>query len=99
MKIVNFEKALIDQARDLIWSNYLEERAVVTALPAEPEIPSLEGLAKNGLSVAAVEDGKLLGFLGAYGPWKPVFCTPDVSGVFSPLHAHAIQRANRLKLW
>lgn len=49
-------------------------------------------MTQRGLAVAAVEDGLLLGYLGAYGPWQPVFCTPDVSGMFSPLHAHAVRR-------
>ncbi|MBQ2957527.1 MAG: GNAT family N-acetyltransferase [Clostridia bacterium] len=99
MEIIDFNKEMAPQAQELLWNCYLEERAHAAALPEEPRIPPLEGLAQNGLGVAAVEDGKLLGFLGAYGPWKPVFCTPDVSGVFSPLHAHAVQREDRVRLW
>lgn len=99
MEIIDFSKEMAAQAQALVRSCCSEECAHVAALPVEPRIPSLEGLAQNGLGVAAVEGGKLLGFLCAYGPWKPVFCTPDVSGVFSPLHAHAVQKENRVRLW
>lgn len=99
MQIIDFSKELIPQAQELILSNYLEERACVPVLPEEVSLPPLDALAQNGLGAAAVEDGKLLGFLGAYGPWQPVFCTRDVSGVFSPLHAHAVQRENRTLIW
>ena len=78
MQIVEFNRAWMEQAQGLIRSSYLDERKAVPALPERPAIPPLDALAENGLGVAAVEDGKLLGFLGAYGPWQPVFCTPDV---------------------
>lgn len=99
MEIIDFNKEMIEQAYRLIREDYLEEKAIVTVLPDEPKLPPLKLLAENGLSVAAVEAGKLLGFLGAYGPWRPVFCTSDVCGVFSPLHAHAVQKENRVKIW
>lgn len=99
MQIIEFNRAWMEQAQGLIRSGYLDERKAVPALPEKAAIPSLDALAGNGLGVAAVEDGKLLGFLGAYGPWQPVFCTPDVRGVFSPLHAHAVQREGAIKVW
>lgn len=99
MQFVDFSKEMIPQARGLILDNYREARIDTPALPEEVKIPPLERLAENGLSVAAVEDGRLLGFLGAYGPWKPVFCTRDTSGVFSPLHAHAVEKHQRIRLW
>ena len=99
MQIIDFTKELIPQAERLIRLNHLEERKHVPALPEEAAIPPLAVLAENGLGAAAVEDGRLLGFLSAYGPWKPVFCTPDTSGVFSPLHAHAVEKEQRVKIW
>lgn len=99
MKIVDMTKQWISQALELIEENYNEEQNAVAVLPQMPAIPPLEFLCENGLGVAAVEGERLLGFLSAYGPWKPVFCTPDTTGVFSPLHAHAVQRENRLIIW
>lgn len=99
MKMIPFTKDLIPAAQALVRSNYLEERMQVSALPKEPEVPSLDELCENGLAVAAVENGVLLGFLGAYGPWKPVFHTNDTAGVFSPLHCHAVQKENRINIW
>ena len=99
MQIVDFDKRWLDQAKELVLANSGEERAYVPVLPDNAPVPPLGELAENGLGAAMVEDGKLLGFLGAYGPWKPVFCTKDVSGVFSPLHAHGVQKQDRVKIW
>lgn len=99
MKIIDLTGEWLEQAQELIRQNEQEEREVVAALPDGAQLPPLEGLAENGLGAAAVEDGRLLGFLGAYGPWQPVFYTQDVRGVFSPLHAHAVQKENRVKIW
>lgn len=46
-----------------------------------------------------VEGEELLGFLGAYGPFEPVFCTRDVCGVFSPIHAHGARQENRALIY
>lgn len=95
MKIVELTKVWLPAAVRLAEENYEEERRVVPALPQDVKLPSLETLAANGLGVAAVEGEELLGFLGAYGPFGPVFCTPDVCGVFSPIHAHGARQENR----
>lgn len=99
MQIVDFTSKYQAQARELVLQNMQEERAHNPLLPGEAFLPPLESLAENGLGAAAVEGERLLGFLGAYGPWKPVFCTPDTAGVFSPLHAHGVQRENRERIW
>ena len=99
MQIVDFSVEMMGEARALMAENYCEEREWLPVLPEKPPIPALDGLAKNGLGVAAVEGGRLLGFLGAYGPWQPVFCTPDTRGVFSPLHAHGVKKDNRVRIW
>ena len=95
MKIVELTKVWLPAAVRLAEENYEEERRAVPALPKDVKMPALETLAANGLGVAAVEGEELLGFLGAYGPFGPVFCTPDVCGVFSPIHAHGARQENR----
>lgn len=99
MKIVDFTEEWIPAAEQLVSENYREERLAVPALPEMPVVPSLIGLVENGLGVAAVEDDMLLGFMGAYGPWGPVFCTGNVRGVFVPLHAHGAKRENRERIY
>ncbi len=99
MKIIDFTKELIPAARRLVMENYAEERMAVTTLPEKVYLPPFDELAENGFGAAAVNADKLLGFLGAYGPWEPVFCTQNVRGVFSPLHAHAAVRENRVKIY
>lgn len=99
MKIVEFTKAWLPAAARLAEENYEQERRAVPALPKAVKLPSLESLAANGLGVTAVEGEELLGFLGAYGPFGPVFCTPDVRGVFSPIHAHGARQENRTLIY
>ncbi len=99
MKIIDFTKELIPAAYRLVMENYAEERSAVPCLPQDAFAPPLDGLAENGLGAAAVEGDALLGFLCAYGPWQPVFCTEKVRGVFSPLHAHAAVKENRRDIY
>ena len=98
MQIIDFTKEWLPQAVRLAAENYAETRAAVPALPDAP-IPPLDHFAENGMGVAAVENGTLLGFLGGFNPWGPVYCTPDTMGVYSPLHAHGVQKENRVKIW
>lgn len=99
MKIVDFTSEWLEQAQELVLLNAREERQHAPALPSSPILPPLQSLTENGLGVAAVEGEQLLGFLGAFGPWKPVFTTPDTAGIFSPLHAHGVQQENREQIW
>lgn len=99
MKIIDFTDEWIPQALELLKIAYNDERRCVPALPDESITPDLRELAENGLGAAAVEEGKLLGYVGAYGVVRPVFWTPDVGGVFSPLHAHAVQKEGREIIW
>lgn len=98
MQIIDFTKEWLPEAYRLAEENYKEAREVLPLLPDAP-IPPLEYFAENGLGTAAVEDGCLLGFLGCFEPWSPAFCTPDTVGMFSPLHAHAVQKENRERIW
>ncbi|MBE6752866.1 MAG: GNAT family N-acetyltransferase [Ruminococcaceae bacterium] len=99
MKIVDFTKEMIPAACQLALDNYAEERAAVPALPENVFLPTFDELAENGLGVAAVDGDTLLGFLCAYGPWEPVYCTRNVRGVFSPLHAHGAVKENRIRIY
>jgi len=99
MRTVDFSKELMPAAYRLAMENYAEERKAVPVLPENAMLPPLDELAENGLGVAAMEGNVMLGFLGAYGPCKPVFCTQDVGGVFSPLHAHGAVRENRARIY
>lgn len=99
MKIVDFTKEWISQAQELLAGNYEEERAAVRCLQQTAFQPELADFAGNGLGVAAVEDGRLLGYLCGYAPFRPVYCTPDVAGVWSPLHGHAAQKENRAAIY
>lgn len=101
IKTVDFTKEMIPAAYRLARENYNEERCRVNSLPENAFIPPLEELAENGLDAAAVDadSDTLLGFLGAYGPWEPVFCSKDLRGVFSPLHAHAAVKENRVQIY
>lgn len=47
--------------------------------------------------VAAVEDDRLAGFLTFLGPFDGFF--GNARGAWSPLHAHALARENRERLW
>jgi len=100
MKIIDFTKEWIPAARRLAMENYAEERRYVPELPDDASLPPFfDELAENGLGVAAVDGNELVGFLGAYGPWEPVFWTKNTRGVFSPLHAHGAAEENRVKIY
>ena len=42
--------------------------------------------------MAALDQGKLAGFLCYFSPWSNAFDTKDSSGTFSPLHANGAVR-------
>lgn len=99
MQIIDFTAHWIPAAMELAAQNYREEQRAVPALPEMPALPPMDSLAENGLGVAAVQDGQLLGYLCAMGPWGPVFTTPNTVGVFSPLHAHASVPEERSRIY
>ena len=99
MKIIDFTDRWIPAAMELAAANYREERCAVPVLPEMPALPPMDYLAENDLGVAAVQDGQLLGYLCAMGPWGPVFTTPSAMGVFSPLHAHAAVLEDRIRIY
>jgi len=99
MKIVRFTEDLVRAAEKLALENYAEERACVPELPEVNEAPGLSYFAKNDLGVAAVEDGRLLGYLCFYKPWEGAFDMYDALGTYSPIHAHAAVKENRAVIY
>lgn len=94
MQIVDFTEQHVAAAEGLARDNYQEEQAMIGCLPESPEWPGLSEPAGNGLGVAAVEDGRLIGFWGCLGPWEDQFGS-KARGVFSPMHAHGAVREQR----
>ena len=78
--------------------NYNEERAVVTSLPHCVAVPDVTAFADNRLGVAAVENGRLVGFLGCYKPWEHAFGSA-AKGTFSPMHAHGAVKKGRAGIY
>lgn len=103
MEFVDFGLEHIKEAAMLVQMSCEAEREHVPCLPKAP-LPPLDSLA-NGLGVVALENGKLMGFLGAYGPFEGMFGTAGSEsasrfvGVFSPVHAHAAAKNAPVKLW
>lgn len=94
MQIVDFTVEYMEAAERLAKENYEEERGFVDCLPPFRELPRLREVAENGLGVAALEDGRLLGFWGCMGPWENEYGS-RAKGVFAPLHAHGAVREKR----
>lgn len=100
MKIVPFLRGHANEAHLLALENYNEEREKVMILPALDAVPALDAFAENGLGMAAVENGKLVGFLCGCAPWKGgMGAGKDVLCTFSPVHAHGAVRENRVKIY
>ena len=94
MNIVTFEKQHIEEAKAIAFANYQEERSFVGTLPAIERMPDLDWFAENGLGVAALEGGELVGFLCCVGPFDNAFAS-QVKGTFSPIHAHGALTEDR----
>lgn len=91
----------IEEAARLAIAEYYEECAAVPILPDEEYFELICGLLSkmidHNLGVAAIEDGKLTGFLTCYKPWNNHFGT--ILGTFSPVHAHGTVRENRRRIY
>ncbi len=109
MKIVNFTVAHVERAAQIAKQNYEEERGYVPALPSSADLssafPTLENMpdltpfADNGLSVAAIDGGDVVGFLCSYGVWNDAWDIPGLRHVFSPMHANGTIPENRAKIY
>ncbi len=94
MNIVDLELRHLAEARELARRALQAERNHIV-LP-EAELPELAWLVYNGMGVAAECQGRLVGYLGTWGPVDGVFGTSGLQegkrfvGVFSPVQAHAV---------
>lgn len=94
MEITSFTHELAAQASELAQQNYYEERQHSPELPERVSFPNIDWLADEGLGVAAVEGGRLLGFMCGWGQWEGAFGTPT-RATCSTLCAHAAIAENR----
>lgn len=103
MNIVDFELRHVAEAVCLAEKQLNEERKYVS-LPDVP-VPDLAWMAESPLCVAAEEDGRLIGFMGAWGPFEGMFGTSGMpeakqfTGVFSPVHLHAVAVEAPARTW
>ena len=98
MKIIDFSSQYIEQAQKLALDNYNEEREFVKSLPAVENVPDVSHFSENGLGVCALENDKLVGFLGCFLPWDNSFDTL-AKGTFTPCFAHGAVKENRDKIY
>lgn len=99
MQIIDFTTEHIPQAAALARANYEEERARIPALPLVAQLPPLEPFAANGMGAAALEDGRLVGFLCALEPFENAFGSTGARGAFSPAHAHGVVAPRRGRIY
>ena len=96
MNIIPFEKEHVKQAGELLWLAYETERSTVPALPKAGNVDFFAQLASeftgNGMGVAAVDDGRLNGFLTGMAVGELFGLS---KGVYIPLHAHAARGRER----
>lgn len=98
MQITDFSRDHIPEALALARASYEEERRQVSVLPPIEEFPDLTGFADNGLGAAALEGGKLVGYLGFYRPRDEVYTT-YARGTFSPIEAHGALLDRRKEIY
>ena len=99
MQIIPFDRPHIPEAEALALRCYQEERRHVPALPERASLSVAQQFAGNGLSVAAVEDGRLIGFLCGVGPFPNAFRSTTATGVFSPMGGHGAVPEKREKIY
>lgn len=88
MVITDFTAEHLVDAERIGRQNYETEREYFPALPADPDWPDLRYFAENGMGIAALEDGQLIGFLCGTEPFEHAFRSTDAVGVFSPMGAN-----------
>ncbi len=89
----------VEEAQKIALENYLEERVSVPSLPEDITFPRLRFFAEKGMGVAALEDGRLVGYLCCFAPWEGAFDSYDALGTFSPLAANGAVRKNRGRIY
>lgn len=99
MRIMDFTCRHVEEASALALAGYEEERRHVPGLPAKTDIPGIRELAENGLGVAALEGGRLVGFLCCYPPFENAFGSTKARGVFSPMGANGAVLEDRAAIY
>lgn len=94
MEIVNFAKEYVEGAGEIALSNYEEERKKNPVLPKIEAVPDLTFFAEQGIGVAALNEGNVIGFLCFFKPREEMFGT-HAGGTFSPMHAHGAVETKR----
>ncbi len=96
MNIVPFDENHIGEAGELLFKAYQTERAAVPVLPDCGDAGFFAHMASelcgNGLGVAAVEEGRLQGFLTGMEAGE-LFGTS--SGIYIPVYGHAVKGRDR----
>lgn len=91
----------IDQAGALAFGKYNAEKNKVAALPEFENCDFIcEMISKmntHNLGVAAIENGKVIGFITCYAPIKDFF--GKSIGMFSPIHAHGTIKDKSSKIY
>lgn len=95
MDILDFQLRHVAEATSL--AQKLHDEARHQADLPNATLPNLSFLA-NGLGVVCVENGRMLGYLGATGPYQNQFAT-RASGVYSPLEANGVVGENPARIW
>lgn len=95
MEITDFKREHIEKARRIAARALEAERVAVEVLP-EVSVPLLDEFAENGLGVAAVDGGELVGYMCPDRP-RAEFLGTEVSGVWSPLHANGVGFDKKLR--
>jgi len=89
LEIKDFKVNHVEEAQRLALMNYERERAVVTALPCFDVISELTWYAENTNGIAAFENGKMVGYFLAWGPYDNAYgCNPSIKGIWSPAHCN-----------
>jgi GNAT superfamily N-acetyltransferase len=98
---VPLETAHIPEAIALVQAGAEREREHIPALPIDQAREALGSavtdVVTHGTGVAAIDSGRLTGFLAFYGPIENFFGAS--TGVYAPLHGSAATGENRARLY
>ena len=101
MNIEIFNSSHVEDAAKLVLDNYLEERKHVNSLPLYENYldifcKSINELMSNGIGVAAVQEGRLVGFLSgmAVNAFKGLN-----RGIYCPIYGHATISEDKRNLY
>ncbi|MDL2248316.1 GNAT family N-acetyltransferase [Tyzzerella sp. OttesenSCG-928-J15] len=101
MTIEKFNSGHIEEAAKIAVDNYKNQRSYAAALPDEDYYSiicdKISITAEKGIGIAALQGGKLAGYMVFMEPWDNHFGL--VRGTFSPIHAHGALNGAGEKLY